>query len=84
MSANVKRPLVVEMFARGVEVTGVDRQELARYALDLEQAAGSVIAGFTYDPGTSDLDDEQPIVVRMTLGEYRRLRALLEQKGGGR
>ena len=27
--------------------------------------------GFVSDPGTSDLDDEQVIYVRMTLGQYR-------------
>jgi hypothetical protein len=32
----------------------------------------AVCEGFEYDPGHSDLDDEQPITVRMTLGEYRR------------
>jgi hypothetical protein len=30
-----------------------------------------IVSGFTYDPGHSDLDDCQPIHVRMTLGEYR-------------
>lgn len=28
--------------------------------------------GFAYDPGHSDLDDEQPIHVSITLGDYRR------------
>ena len=32
----------------------------------------AVDQGYTYDPGSSDLDDEQPIHVRMTLGDYRR------------
>lgn len=31
----------------------------------------AVVAGFTYDPGHSDLDNEQPITVQMTLGDYR-------------
>ena len=31
----------------------------------------TIVSGFTYDPGHSDLDDEQPIHVRMTLGDYR-------------
>jgi len=35
--------------------------------------------GFTEDPGTSDLDNEQPIAVRMTLGDYRKLTRLLWQ-----
>src|ERR1035438_7556390 len=29
-----------------------------------------ILAGFAPDPGTSDLDNEQPIFVRMTLGDY--------------
>jgi hypothetical protein len=33
-----------------------------------------VLAGFEEDPGTSDLDDEQPISVSITLGDYRRIR----------
>jgi hypothetical protein len=32
------------------------------------------VSGFEYDPGHSDLDDEQPIYVRMTLGEWRKAR----------
>jgi len=31
----------------------------------------AIVAGFNYDPGHSDLDDDQPIHVRMTLGDYR-------------
>ena len=42
---------------------------LSRDVLPLLQA---ICAGFTYDPGHSDLDNEQPIHVRMTLGDYRR------------
>lgn len=36
-----------------------------------------VLAGFIPDPGTSDLDDEQPINVSMTLGDYRRIQRLM-------
>lgn len=32
------------------------------------------LAGFVPDPGTSDLDDEQPIWIHATLGEYRKAR----------
>ena len=32
----------------------------------------SLVSGYTYDPGSSDLDNEQPIHVIMTLGEYRK------------
>lgn len=36
-----------------------------------------IVDGFTYDPGHSDLDDEQMIHVCMTLGDYRRANQLL-------
>ena len=29
------------------------------------------LQGYTYDPGDSDLDNEQPIHVTATLGDYR-------------
>ena len=33
-----------------------------------------IMAGFDYNPGHSDLDDEQPIHVSITLGDYRKAR----------
>jgi hypothetical protein len=42
-------------------------------APDLLSDIRVVLAGFKTDPGTSDLDDEQPINVWMTLGDYRRM-----------
>jgi hypothetical protein len=36
----------------------------------------AVVAGYDYDPGSSDLDDEQPIHVQMTLGDYRKAKRL--------
>lgn len=43
--------------------------------------------GFSYDPGHSDLDNEQPISVRVQLGDWRRARRHLtarkEGQGGG-
>ena len=38
----------------------------------LEEALADVVSRFEDHPGISDLDDEQPITVRMSLGEYRR------------
>ena len=35
--------------------------------------------GFTYDPGHSDLDNEQPITVHITLGDYRRANRLYHE-----
>ena len=43
----------------------------------LAQTMQPFINGFTYDPGTSDLDNEQPITVRCELGDWRKARALL-------
>ncbi len=39
----------------------------------------SLVSGYTYDPGSSDLDNEQPIHVLMTLGEYRQASNLLHE-----
>ncbi len=39
----------------------------------------AILDGYDYNPGSSDLDDEQIIHVRMTLGEYRRARAWYDQ-----
>ncbi len=48
-----------------------------------ERAAASflkiIVDGYDYNPGDSDLDDEQPIHVRMNLGDYRRAAALLHE-----
>jgi hypothetical protein len=38
----------------------------------LRRLLAEVLQGFSPDPGTSDLYDEQPIHVRATLGWYRR------------
>lgn len=37
--------------------------------------------GFEYDHGHSDLDDEQPIDIRATLGDWRKINALLTKAG---
>ncbi len=37
----------------------------------------AVADGMDYDPGHSDLDNEQPINVSMTLGDYRKAKRLL-------
>jgi len=51
--------------------------QLERELMALVKAAESFRDGFTYDPGHSDLDNEQPIHVRVTLGAWRRLNGLL-------
>ena len=52
-------------------------QQLGFLVRDVTPLVRAVVQGMTYDPGHSDLDDEQPIHVSMTLGEYRRARRLL-------
>jgi hypothetical protein len=47
-------------------------EELLREAIDVLPVLRAVAQGYDYNPGSSDLDDEQPIHVRMTLGDYRR------------
>jgi hypothetical protein len=37
--------------------------------------------GFNYNPGHSDLDNEQPIHIKVTLGDWRRLNYLLNTYG---
>ena len=43
------------------------------------QVSRAVAAGYSYDPGDSDLDNEQTIHVKMTLGDYRKALALLRE-----
>lgn len=44
---------------------------------NLADAASRFRDAFTYDPGHSDLDDEQPITITVTLGDWRRLNQAL-------
>jgi hypothetical protein len=39
----------------------------------------TIRTGYDYNPGDSDLDSEQPIHVRLTLGDYRKAGSLLRQ-----
>lgn len=45
----------------------------------LLKAARPFRDGFTYDPGHSDLDNEQPIHVKVTLGDWRLLNFALNK-----
>lgn len=54
-------------------------QQLGFLGRDVAPLLKAVKDGYTYDPGSSDLDDEQPINVRLTLGEYRRACRLLHE-----
>jgi hypothetical protein len=56
-----------------------EEKRLRSISNNLFAVARAVAYGFTSDPGTSDLDDEQPIDVRMTLGEWRKARRLVTE-----
>jgi hypothetical protein len=60
-----------------MSVTFTPEQQLRVLARNAKPLLQAIVDGFTYDPGHSDLDNEQPISVRMTLGDYRRASNLL-------
>ena len=47
------------------------------------QFAQIIVSGFEYNPGHSDLDNEQPIHVSMTLGDYRKARLAAHRAAAG-
>lgn len=49
--------------------------------MNLFNAARRICEAFTYDPGHSDLDNEQPIAIHCTLGDWRRLNSALMLAG---
>jgi hypothetical protein len=49
--------------------------------MNLFTAARKICESFTYDPGHSDLDNEQPIAIHCTLGDWRRLNSALMLAG---
>ena len=48
--------------------------------MSLIDAAKAIRDAFHYDPGHSDLDDEQPITIHVTLGQWRRLNLALREE----
>jgi hypothetical protein len=57
---------------KDVEITRLRSENEA-----LKEALRPFFDGFSYDPGYSDLDNEQPITVRLQLGDWRRARRVL-------
>jgi hypothetical protein len=55
---------------------------LHKAAPELHKLLCLIAKGYHYDPGSSDLDDEQPIAVWMTLGDYRRIVRMLAKAEG--
>lgn len=53
-------------------IKATPEQQLRFLSRDVLPLLDAVCNGFTTDPGTSDLYDEQPIHVSITLGDYRR------------
>ena len=54
-------------------------QQVRFLARDVLPIVKAVCEGFTPDPGTSDLDNEQPVHITIPLGEYRRAVRLLHE-----
>ena len=54
-------------------------QQLGVLERDIYPLLVEVRKGFDCDPGHSDLDDEQPIYVQITLGAYRRASRLFHE-----
>ena len=46
---------------------------------DLETAAKRIRDAFNYNPGHSDLDDEQPVHISVRLGDWRNLNYALNK-----
>lgn len=46
-----------------------------KYLQDLLKAAKPFVAALDYNPGHSDLDNEQPITLTVTLGDWRKLQS---------
>lgn len=54
-------------------------QQLRCLANNVQPLLIAFVDGYSYDPGDSDLDNEQTIHVRMTLGDYRKASQLLHE-----
>jgi hypothetical protein len=54
-------------------------QQLAILVRDILPLLKEVVLGYDYNPGSSDLDNEQSIHVHMTLGQYRRAARLYHE-----
>jgi hypothetical protein len=53
------------------------RNHLLRTEKDILPLLKAIVNGMYYDPGHSDLDDEQPMNVSIPLGAYRLAKRLL-------
>ncbi len=58
-------------------ITFTPEQQLRNLARNVAPLLQAVVDGYPYNPGDSDLYNEQIIHVRMTLGDYRRASGLL-------
>lgn len=54
-------------------------QQLHFLARDIKPLLDEVVRAYDYNPGSSDLDDEQPVTLTVTLGAYRRASRLKYQ-----
>lgn len=69
-------PSATDSAMRALQLTRV--QDGLRIA-QLETALRPFVEGFKSDPGTSDLDNEQPIVSWVKLGEWRKAVSVLAE-----
>lgn len=53
---------------------------MKRKPLSIFDAAKPFRDAFTYDPGHSDLDNEQPINITVTLGDWRKLHFVMMEE----
>ena len=49
----------------------ITQQQLRFLARNILPLLEAICAGYDYNAGSSDLDDEQPITLRLSLGDYR-------------
>jgi hypothetical protein len=59
---------------RNIDTDVTTPAELRKLLAEAGLLLAEALAGYSYDPGFSYLDDEQPINVRLTLGWYRRVK----------
>ncbi len=55
-----------------MSIRATPQQQLVFLSRDVLPVLEEICSGYPYNPGDSDLDNDQPIRVRMTLGNYRR------------
>ena len=76
-AADIQSDASQHFLEMGASMTKIKVSDLDYALKALRSLCVAIKIGFDEDPGHSDLDNEQPINVRMTLGDYRRAKRLL-------